>query len=266
MGNDTPDWQRQVQTFRQALYPTGSSGLAPPTPSFSTTAGGTAAPSFAIPPGTIAVRIMASANGLIFTYQLNVTGHQTVEQYFGDLNAPGAPLQVPEPTAPFDLKISTEWDTQIDLSVIGDPTRAVHFFVSAIFTAEPPGQIQAAQAVSMVQQPQWSTFNHVDSAGTATCASPTPSPGRKAVLDVVTFSGIFAAARRFTGRVWDGNSGVLQIGCLEIGTGPAAAAPSVSGELHRLQSSAGNKLTFDFDFAIGANEAQAITASGWFEA
>lgn len=266
VGNDTPDHQPQVQTFRQALYPIGSGALAPPTPSFNVGAGATLSPQFALPRGTIALRVLANAGGLIFTYQLFVSGHQSVEQYFGDPNAPGSPITVPSPTAPFTIPIDNEWDTQADFSVIGDPSHTVHFFVSALFQYEAPGQVQAAQAVSLRQQPDWQTFNHVDSAGTATCSSGTPSPGRRAVLDVVTFSGIFGANRRFTGRVWDGPSGGTQIGAVSIGSAAAAATPSVNPELHRLKSSAGNALTFDFDFAVAANEAETITASGWFEA
>jgi hypothetical protein len=113
--------------------------------------------------------------------------------------------------------------------------------------------------------PGWQAFNHVGAAaGPASCSSGS-SAGRRALLYEVVFSlAADAAGRVFVGRVWDGASGTTQIAAVTLGSPAAGGNITVSAALHRLVGSAGNALTFDYDFATAGGEAQSITASGDF--
>lgn len=147
-----------VNTFqsRQKLFPDGvptpTSAL---TPSFVCPANTTVSKTFTLPLGTVAIRILATASGLLFKYNLLVLGHQTVEQYYGNPTAPGATIAVPIPTLPFTIAIENDWDMQLDFTVDGDPTNQINFFVSALSSPEPPGQAGAAQSVTTPVPVAW---------------------------------------------------------------------------------------------------------------
>lgn len=149
---------RQSAAFynRQKLFPDGvATPVNPATPSFTVAAGVTAPFRFTLPAGTVDVRILATAGGLLFGYSLLVLGHQTVEQYYGDPQAPGTPLAVPVPTLPFTIPIERDWDSQLDFTVVGDPAQATSYFLSALFAPETPGQAGASQSVTMPTPQPW---------------------------------------------------------------------------------------------------------------
>lgn len=148
MPADVPDWSSHDQSFKRALYPDGTVGASPPTPSFTVAAAATFNGNFTLPDGTSQVRFMATAGGLLFTYSLLITGVQTGEQYWGDPNLPGTPLRPSTPTLPFTVAMDREWDSKIAVQVNGDPTSASTYFVSALFVPEAPGQAGDSQQVS----------------------------------------------------------------------------------------------------------------------
>jgi len=145
---------------RQKLFPVG---VTPPTnlitPSFTVASGGTSgALHFQLPAGTVAVRFLVTALGLLFTYRLMVLGVQSVEQYYGDPAAPGSSLTVPVPTLPLTIPVEIDWDSQIIVQ-IDAPTQNINVFVSALFAPEPPGQAGAAQSVVAPSPATWQAPN-----------------------------------------------------------------------------------------------------------
>jgi hypothetical protein len=168
---DVPDWAMQVGDFRQLLATDTNTPAAAPAPTLTTLAGGTAAGRVTLKLGVVAVRVMATANGLPFSYLLNVTGHQSQVQYFGDPANPGAKLVVVNPSAPLTVPIERDVDTQLDLAITGDPFNPVNYFVSELTLAEMPGQSAVAQSVTQPspspwQSPQFTIFGFQGGVGT----------------------------------------------------------------------------------------------------
>lgn len=143
---------------RQRLFPNGVTPT-PNGPSFTVNAGQSTSFTFTIPSGTVALRILASAAGLAFTYSLAVVGNTTNEQYYGSTPAPGSPQMVPTPTLPFTIPIEVDWDTQVIVSVTGDPTNQTLYYLSALFAPEQPGQAGAAQSVFSPIPALWQAAN-----------------------------------------------------------------------------------------------------------
>lgn len=146
----------KVSNPRQKLFPDGVTPPSNPlTPSFTVAAGATATQRFTLPSGTTDIRILVSANGLVFTYSLLVTGHQSTVQYFGQDTSPGTPASVPTPTLPFTIPIEIDWDRQIDISLHNTGAFQVSVFFSALFAPEPPGQAGSAQSVIIPTASPW---------------------------------------------------------------------------------------------------------------
>lgn len=151
-----PDGQVAVTIPRQKLWPDGVTPVTQSQPSFTVAAGATSPTlTFTLPPGTVQIRVLATAGGLLFQYALLVLGHQTVEQYWGQPTAPGAPATVPTSTLPFTIAVERDWDTQVDLIAVGDPAQATTYYVSALFGVESPGQAGAAQSVIIPTPAAW---------------------------------------------------------------------------------------------------------------
>ena len=219
-----------ISTFqrRQRLYPDGVTPASATSPSFTCAGGGTATERFTLPQGCVAVRLLATASGFLFSYQLYVGGHQTVEQYYGDPNVPGSPLTVPVPTLPFTIPVELDWDTQLDFSVVGDPARQISFFVSALLAPEAPGQAGAAQSVATIIPQPWQA----------------PTNTAYQSLTTATTAMVVSGVAGLTTRVW---------GCqLEFDTGTTAVAVledsvrgSPSGRLLVLPDSGKTSVTID---------------------
>lgn len=196
-----PDGQVAVTIPRRKLYPDGV--VVPSvasTPSFTVASGGlSGAKVFTLPPGTVSLRVMVTAGGLVFAYSLLALGSQTAEQYYGDPAAPGSSVVVPTPTLPFTIPIENDWDTQIELHV-EQPTQNVNVFVSALFAPEQPGQAGAAQSVTQVTPQAWQTPNAGNGGGTGLIAAAgnltlVPAPGGvlNTYLHVLMFNIVGAA-------------------------------------------------------------------------
>lgn len=139
---------------RQALTPQTVATTKTP-PSFQVASGGlSGAKIFTISPGTIAMRIMVTANGLLFGYRLLVLGRESGVQYFGAESAPGSVAVVPSPTLPITVPVDTEWDQHIEIHV-ENPTQNVDVYVSALNDVEAPGQAGAAQSVIIPTPAPW---------------------------------------------------------------------------------------------------------------
>jgi len=150
-----------LNTFqgRQRLYPDGSPPASATAPSFAVASGLlSGAIVFTLPVGTVAIRLLVTAGGLLFTYQLLVLGRQSVEQYFGNTGAPGSSVLVPTPTLPITIPIENDWDRQVEIHV-ELPTQNVNVFVSALFAPEPPGQAGASQSVFEPTPAPWQAAN-----------------------------------------------------------------------------------------------------------
>lgn len=146
-----------ISNQRQKLYPDGTTiPTNPLTPSFTVAPSSSGGGRFTLPAGTVALRILANSGGLLFDYQFFVGGHQSVEQYFGSLTAPGSPTTVSLPTLPLTIPVETAWDNQVDINVV-TPANAgtVQFFISALFQAESPGQAGDSQSVRMIVAAPW---------------------------------------------------------------------------------------------------------------
>lgn len=214
---------------RTRLYPDGVTPVKSSDPSFLIAAGGSATPRFTLPVGASQIRILATAAGLKFTYQIYVGGHQTVEQYFGDPNAPGSPTPPATPTLPFTIAVENDWDTQLDFSVIGDPSNALNFYVSALTQPETPGQAGASQSVFVPSPALWQAPNLRSIDMTAVIAAGaqvqyvTAAAGQVIRLFGMTYT-LDVAGGAGTGlSFYDGdpNSGGVRNGGLsESGTGP----------------------------------------------
>ena len=138
---------------RQKLFPDGTTvPTSALTPSYTVGASATVTNRFTVPAGTVALRFLVNASGLFFTYELLVTGHQSVAQYYGDPLAPGSTLVVPTPTLPFTIPIENDWDSQVDVTLTNTSTNSLRVFVSALFAPEAPGQTGAAQTVTEISQ------------------------------------------------------------------------------------------------------------------
>lgn len=234
MPNDTPDWTQGPQTFPQALYPEGTTGQAPPTASFTCAANSTVTKRFALPTGATGVTIMATAGGLVFTYQLFVGGHQTNEQYFGDPSAPGSQIAVPVPTLPVNIPVLNDWDTELDVVVIGDASNATSYFVSAVFDRVPPGQAGGSTSVT---QPVPSSFQAVNKTGVATTGGITAG---------TTFTVIGAGGTRATTRLKRVQGSVIGVANSFIDVECPAGI-----QRHRIDCSFTREIALDFDWLSG---------------
>jgi hypothetical protein len=146
-----------VYTNREQLWPIGSPAT-PGTPSMVVTGGTSPTNRFTIPNGTVSLRLLVSANGTVFSYNLLVVGHQTVTQYFGSITAPGSVAPVASPTLPLTLSIEYDDDSQIDIIV--NPSVNVNVWVNALFAPESPGQSGDSQSVIIPAPSAWQTPNN----------------------------------------------------------------------------------------------------------
>ena len=149
-----------LNTFqgRQRLYPDGSPPATPNAPSFTVAPNTiTSTLTFTLPAGTVSLRILAQSGGVVFRYFLLITGHVTLEQYWGSPTAPGSVQAVPSPTLPFTIPIENDWDSKVDIVCQTPSTNGatVSVFVSALFAPEFPGQAGAAQSVSLLDPQAW---------------------------------------------------------------------------------------------------------------
>lgn len=171
MPNDIQDWSSHQQSFKRVLYPIGAGNTTPPTPSFTTNPGQTIQPNILLPPATVQVRVSAQASGVKFSYQLLALGAQSHEQYFGDTGAPGTPIAPDQPTLPFTFPVDADWDTQLNLTVVGDPVRTVNYYVSALFQAESPGQAGSSTAVFQPTPAAWQSPDNGNGGGVGAVAA-----------------------------------------------------------------------------------------------
>lgn len=148
---------------RLKLFPDGTTPPTSATTASFTVAGSStsATQRFTLPAGTVAIRLLASASGLLFTYSLLVVGNQSGEQYFGSPTSPGSVTPVPTPTLPFTIPVEIDWDTGLSIVVTNTSTNPISFFVSALFAPEAPGQAGSAQSVTMPSPESWQAPNRV---------------------------------------------------------------------------------------------------------
>jgi len=215
---------------RQQLFPAGgpgpTTGTGIPT-SFQVASGGlSGAKVFSIPTGTAALRIMVTAGGLFFAYNLLVVGSQSVEQYFGNPTAPGSSIAVPTPTLPFTVPIERDWDSQIEIHV-EQPTQNVNVFVSALFAPEAPGQAGTAQSVVIPTPAFWQ------------------APTTSTYIELATVSGTSHAIPATAGRT-------IYLFAVELGTDVAAAG----GVIYKLADTSG--------FLVGGGRSASIVNNGDF--
>lgn len=266
--------QQSQYTNRQKLYP---DGVAIPvitnTPSFTVGAGATVTKTFTLPAGTVEIRILATASGLLFAYSLLVSGRQTVEQYFGDPNAPGTAVAVPVPTLPFTIPVELDWDTQVDLTVVGDPVRVVSLFVSALTAAEAPGQAGAASSVTVLgasaiapRKFDWFVSGSFDGAvGAPSLSNPAPGANLASQLAAYTCSVINSVATGYVGTVAfaDANPATIWRDALGI--------PAVANSVDRAQQTGlgafgakGSAITMSLNNAIPANVFVRMSMGGYY--
>lgn len=244
MPNDIPDWAQQVGDFRQLLATDTNAVLPHVNPTFTTAPGGTANPQLTLKPGIIEIRIHANAGGVKFTYQLAVFGRQSSNQYYGDPSAIGSPITVQNPSSPLTIPISRDIDTQLLLSVVGDPTSTVNYYVSELTTPEVPGQSAPVQAVTMVTPQLWQ--------------SPTNNLfGFQAGIGTTV---LLAGTAGQTIRLWDG---VLDI--LTAAAGAQCAVQDTAGNV-LAQAGAADRKTVGCGFTartlIPGNGVQIVVAGG----
>lgn len=224
---DIPDWSAQQGDFRQLLHTDTNTPPAAPTPTFTTAAGGTATGRITLPAGTVQLRIWANASGLLFSYAMLVTGHQSGNQYFGDPAVPGSRQSVASPTLGLTIPVERDDDTQVDFSILGDPARSVSYFVSNLTTPEAPGQSGQSQSVILPntsvfrQAPyDWQTSGTFDGPIAAPSITQGGLTGFKLQLaayrcSVVSSAGVYVGTLTFTDAtpqtVWRDVNGVQAV-------------------------------------------------------
>lgn len=142
-----------VVSSPQKLYPDGTpltqQGLTKP--SFTVAHSTIVTQRFSIPPGTTALRIGANVPNTVFAYALAVQGVQSGQMYFPNTPNLASSAGVNFVNEPIVIPVASEWDSKIDIRVIGDGTNAINVWVSALF------DVQAvevyAQQILNVEQP-----------------------------------------------------------------------------------------------------------------
>lgn len=287
-GGRSPDMQEAIQfgnlvqantisvktsNPRQKLFPDGVTPPANPlTPSFIVAPATAPNFTFTIPTGTVSLRIMATAIGLAFTYQMNITGVNTKVQYFGDLAVPGNNVLVGLPTLPLTIPVGTDWDRQVLINITGDAVQTVDFFISALFAPEAPGQAGDAQSVR-VTSPAQTIITPFDWTASQAFDGPVAAPS----ITIAGFTGLRTVIAAYICDIVV-SAAVGYVGTLSFNDGAgtfwrrAVGVQAIANAINNLDqsglaitSAVGNGFTMSVNNAIVANQFMRLSFGGYYQ-